>query len=263
MASVYDRVHPHMRNSYEQWLQTSDIRRMLGLIEQMGRSARVLELGCGTGNLTMQFLETGAEVTAVDMSAEMLSVLSAKLARSPHGVRCKVLEIDADGFLLGSSDASFDLIAMSSVAHHLPDYLGSTVHLAHLISPGGFLYLIHEPAHKTELTAAPLRRLWSIVPRATDRLLRRTRMDIALHRNWEQQDTRYADYHYHQQGIGIAAITQAVAPCGLRLFDASRYNAHETSFVSWLDNYWCARVRYEQFQRTYFRAIWRRDLEPA
>jgi hypothetical protein len=103
--------------------------------------------------------------------------------------------------------------------------------------------------------------LWSIVPRGADRLLRRTRASAALNRQWEQEDTRYADYHYHRDGISVRDISARLSPCHLSLWEISRYNAHETSLVSWLDNHWCARFRYEQFQRTYFRAIWRFELE--
>lgn len=258
-ARVYDTVHPHMRNSFEQRLQVKDIRRMVHAFAA-GAPRRVLDLGCGTGNLTVRFLEAGASVDAVDISTEMLAVLRSKLERVPawRG-RYHVHPRDVEGFL--ASDAGeFEIVSMSSVAHHLADYLETLEALARRIAPGGFLYLVHEPVHRTELTnhALALRRVWSIVPRGLDRLLRHTRMDSSLHREWQAQDTTFADFHYHRDGISVAEISQRLAPQGFGLTEASRYNAHETSLVSWLDNHWCSRFRYEQFQRTYFRAIWRR-----
>ncbi|PYR93747.1 MAG: hypothetical protein DMF84_08020 [Acidobacteria bacterium] len=258
-ARVYDTVHPHMRNSFEQRLQTKDIRRMVHAFAAEA-PRRVLDLGCGTGNLTVQFLEEGATVDGVDMSAEMLDVLRSKLERVPawRG-RYRVHQRDIEGFL-ASNAGEFEIVSMSSVAHHLADYLETLEALAQRITPGGFLYLVHEPAHRTEMTRSSfaLRRVWSIIPRGLDRLLRHTRMDSTLHREWEAQDTTFADFHYHRDGISMSAISQRLMPHGFGLAEASRYNAHETSLVSWLDNHWCSRFRYEQFQRTYFRAIWRR-----
>ena len=264
MAGLYDSVHPHMRNSYEQWLQTADIRMMLRHLRDSNNQPRVLDLGCGTGNLTMRFLEEGAMVTAVDMSTDMLQVLSRKLDASPAlAPRCKVVELDVDRFLAHAGDAEFDLASMSSVAHHLPDYVDSLERLARRIRPGGFLYLLHEPAHKAELARSheALRRLWSVIPRGANRMLRSADRRENEHQTWERQDTTYADYHYHRDGISVQAITDAIRPLGFDLVDLSRYNAHEASAVSWLDNYYCWRVRYEQFQRTYFRAIWRRRTD--
>jgi hypothetical protein len=195
------------------------------------------------------------------MSVEMLQVLASKVAASPDfASRCRIVERDVDGFLSSVGPETFDLASMSSVAHHLPDYVGSLAGLAARVRPGGYLYLLHEPAHKQELTRTfqSFRRLWSVIPRGTDRVLRNASMPKAEHRTWESQDTTYADYHYHRDGISVRAISEVIAPLSFDLVDLSRYNAHETSFVSWLDNYYCSRFRYEQFQRTYFRAIWQR-----
>ena len=266
-AGVYDRLHPHMQNTFEQWLQTRDIRHMVEIVRASGATRpNVLDLGCGTGNLTICFLSEGAAVTAVDLSAEMLDVLARKLASSPSWrERCQLLLADVDSFLGEVDTPQFDIVALSSVVHHLPDYIGSLSRLATRIRPGGFLYLVHEPAHRAEMTSTKLvlRRLWSVLPRLANRLLRRRNTDAALSQQWAKEDTTYADYHYHRDGVSVIALTEALAPAGFRLSDSSRYNAHESSIVSWLDNHWFAPFRYEQFQRTYFRAIWRRLGEPA
>jgi 2-polyprenyl-3-methyl-5-hydroxy-6-metoxy-1,4-benzoquinol methylase len=260
-AGVYDQLHPHMRNSFEQWLQSVDIRRMVTAVRaQSGSGAEVLDLGCGTGNLTVRFLEEGCRVTAVDMSREMLDVLAGKLARVPDWrERCQITQHDLDTF--AGRPGEFDIVSLSSVVHHLPDYLAVLVRLAASLRHGGFLYLVHEPAHRGEMTASrlALRRLWSAIPRGTNRLLRHRTTNATLHHQWQDEDTTYADYHYHRDGISVSAISSALAPGGLWLVDTSRYNAHESSFASWLDNYWFNRFRYEQFQRTYFRALWQRQ----
>jgi malonyl-CoA O-methyltransferase len=258
LAADYDQIHPHMWNSYEQCLQRRDIARML---RAGAGTSRVLELGCGTGNLTLQFLERGCDVVAVDMSPEMLAQLRRKIAACGGAGRCELRQADVDSFLESDGAAQFDVVAMSSVAHHLPDYRASLAALAERLRPGGFLYLVHEPVHRTELAASmlPLRRIWSVVPRGLDRALRALQGGHAdaAHR-WAAEDTTYADYHYHLDGISLAALEQVLGARGLRLLDSSRYNAHATSVASWLDNFCCAVIRYEQFQRAYFRALWQR-----
>jgi SAM-dependent methyltransferase len=199
-------------------------------------------------------------VTAVDLSREMLAVLSSKLAALGGPGRCEIRNSSIDDYLMSDPDRRFDIISMSSVAHHLPDYLETLDRLAQRINPGGYLYLVHEPCHRSEMVGDPagLRRLWSVLPRGLDRTLKTFKVDPSLHREWESHDTRFADYHYHRDGISTAAISGRLSRHGFNLTSVTRYNAHQTSFVSWLDNYWCAALRYEQFQRTYFRAVWQR-----
>jgi ubiquinone/menaquinone biosynthesis C-methylase UbiE len=257
LAADYDRLHPHMRNSYEQHLQRRDVLRMTAHPSQ----PHVLELGVGTGNLTMQFLEAGCRVTAVDMSGEMLRELQRKVERRGLAAQCEVAQADVDTFLAGDPRTGFNVIAMSSVAHHLPDYRSSLAGLAARLAPRGYLYLIHEPAHREELstTLLPLRRAWSVVPRGLDRVLRLFQpARQAANDQWHAQETEYVDYHYYRSGIGIADLTAVLTGSGLKLTSASRYNAHENGVVSWLDNFCFPAFRYEQFQRTYFRAIWQR-----
>lgn len=260
-AEYYDSVHPHMRNRFEQDLQRRDIRTMVDSIRPRTSAVRVLEIGCGTGNLTVEFLRRGCVVVGIDLSAEMVAVLRRKLTASALQDRAD-LRIQGVEQFLEHPDGRFDIVAMSSVAHHLPDYVASLTSLGRLITNGGMLYLIHEPAHRNEMArrALPLRRAWSVVPRALDRVLvnigsRNTHGTF----DWNDQDTRFADFHYHRDGVSVAAIQHALSEHGFSLTAEMRYNAHRTSAASWLDNRCCPGIRYEQFQRTYFRAIFTRD----
>jgi SAM-dependent methyltransferase len=51
---------------------------------------RVLELGCGSGRITLPMARAGAHVTGVDLSEEMLAALSRSLADEPAAVRSRV-----------------------------------------------------------------------------------------------------------------------------------------------------------------------------
>jgi 2-polyprenyl-3-methyl-5-hydroxy-6-metoxy-1,4-benzoquinol methylase len=90
-------------------------RRIALLIEhgRLGPSIRTLELGCGMGLLSGELARTGARLTAIDVSPEMIDEAR---RRSPGGaVAFEVLDAMDTGF----PDGSFDAIVGCSVLHHL------------------------------------------------------------------------------------------------------------------------------------------------
>ncbi|NLG84131.1 MAG: class I SAM-dependent methyltransferase [Firmicutes bacterium] len=56
----------------------------------------LLEVGAGSGRLTIPLARAGYELVAVDVSPSMLALLRAKLAREPEEVRRRVAIIEAD-----------------------------------------------------------------------------------------------------------------------------------------------------------------------
>ena len=56
----------------------------------------VLELGCGTGRVTLPLARQGVDVTGIDASRAMLEVLRAKLADEPSAVRRRVRVVAGD-----------------------------------------------------------------------------------------------------------------------------------------------------------------------
>jgi SAM-dependent methyltransferase len=76
MAEHYERFY-----GYDKPLHQRKIKRKAELMIAFGRiteKANVLELGCGTGAYTSHFMETGANITAVDLSAAMIDVARSK-----------------------------------------------------------------------------------------------------------------------------------------------------------------------------------------
>ena len=56
----------------------------------------ILELGCGTGRITLPFARQGLDVTGVDSSGSMLAVLRAKLAKEPADAQRRVRVVEGD-----------------------------------------------------------------------------------------------------------------------------------------------------------------------
>ena len=105
----------------------------------------VLEIGCGTGRLTIPLARAGHEVWAVDVSAAMLDQLRAKLAREAPEVRARVHVVRQDATALDLPVRDFRLAAIPfNVLMLIPDLAAErrmlTAAAAHL-APGGVLAL--------------------------------------------------------------------------------------------------------------------------
>ena len=95
-----------------------------------------MDLGCGTGQLTVALAGHVAHVLAVDTSAAMLEVLDRKLREAGVG-NVRTLQVD----LTCTADLGqeFDLIVSSMALHHISEPAALVVRLAGLLSPGGRL----------------------------------------------------------------------------------------------------------------------------
>lgn len=99
---------------------------------------RTLELGCGTGLVTVAMRTHVGQILAVDTSAGMLQVLEGKLQDAGiDGIR--TLRRDLTCEELGED--GFDLIFSSMTLHHIEDPVALVENLAALLAPGGRLAL--------------------------------------------------------------------------------------------------------------------------
>ena len=85
---------------------------LIGEWAQAKAGQKVLDLGTGTGNLTVQFVEAGCRVWGTDFSDEMLSIARKKLPQVTF------LESDlAQGWPAGL-EGGFDIVVSAYVFHH-------------------------------------------------------------------------------------------------------------------------------------------------
>ncbi|WP_411275183.1 methyltransferase domain-containing protein [Daejeonella sp.] len=99
---------------------------------------RILDLGCGTGNLTDQMFKSfpEAEIDALDISEEILNESRKRFSNTPT-----IRYIQADFKRMHLPPGSYDLIMSSIAIHHIDDpdkiKLYAEVYLA--LKPGGIL----------------------------------------------------------------------------------------------------------------------------
>ena len=139
----------------------------LMMIDQLIRphlkpGSRVLEVGCGAGNLLLQAAVPGSFPLALDLSMQALTFVRSRFQEvmsgkeGPSGFGCT----QAIGESLPFRDKSFDCVLMSEVIEHLEAPQISVGEAARVLCPGGFL-LITTPNYRS---------FWPIMEWAVDRL---------------------------------------------------------------------------------------------
>jgi SAM-dependent methyltransferase len=112
------------------WQRAMELGDFLGLLPPVA-GARVLDLGCGAGQLAGFLAEQGAaSVLGVDVSARMLA------QAEPHPrLRLERAAIED----LTCEPASFELVVSSLAFHYVADYAGLIRRIAGWLTPGGVL----------------------------------------------------------------------------------------------------------------------------
>jgi SAM-dependent methyltransferase len=87
----------------------------------------ILDLGCGDGQLTLRLATTGARVTGVDLSPEMLSAARAR------GVDAR----EGSAELLPFADRSFDAVFSNAVLHWIRNQDAMMAEVRRVLQPGG------------------------------------------------------------------------------------------------------------------------------
>ncbi|MFJ2817695.1 class I SAM-dependent methyltransferase [Streptomyces sp. NPDC087294] len=151
-----------------------------------GRPGEVLDLGCGTGSLSLLASEQGHRVTGVDLAPAMLALARAKLA----GRDAEFLVGDAAAPPVG--ERRFDAVLVRHVLWTLPDPAHVLRTWRGLLRPGGRLILVEGVWGTVDPAGIPADQLTALLaPIAPDVRVERLSDDPAL---WggPVEDERYA-----------------------------------------------------------------------
>ncbi len=116
--------------------QGDDLEALAGMVRERaaaGQGVRTLDLGCGGGHVSYAAAAAGADVTAYDLSPEMLAVVAAEAAR--RGLSIATAQGGAER--LRFADAAFDLVLSRYSAHHWRDFASGIAEAARVLRPGG------------------------------------------------------------------------------------------------------------------------------
>ena len=125
----------------------------------------VLELGAGTGRITLPLAQDGVQVHALDADPAMLAALRAKLSAQPPEVRDRVTVVDADMRSFELEDRFALVIApFRAFLHNVTeeDQLACLERVrAHLRPDGSFAFNIFHPSLEfMSQNAGPLTSVW-------------------------------------------------------------------------------------------------------
>jgi malonyl CoA-acyl carrier protein transacylase/acyl carrier protein len=112
----------------------------LDTLLQEKRSARIVEIGCGTGGTTKALLprlRPDDRYLATDISPRFVAALQSKL-----GVEGATLDISRPASEQGLADGSADIVVAANVLHATPNLRVTLANAVQLLAPGGALLLI-------------------------------------------------------------------------------------------------------------------------
>ncbi|WP_391209509.1 class I SAM-dependent methyltransferase [Psychrobacillus sp. L4] len=113
---------------------------MIKLLPSDIRNKKVLDAGCAAGWYTSQLVNLGADVTATDISPNMVAATKRRI-----GDKAEVLCLDLEK-KLPFEDESFDLIVSSLVLHYIKDWSKPFSEFRRILKPNGtLLFSVHHP----------------------------------------------------------------------------------------------------------------------
>jgi 2-polyprenyl-3-methyl-5-hydroxy-6-metoxy-1,4-benzoquinol methylase len=138
--------------------------------------ARVLDVGCGSGETALRFARSGSDVVAVDASPAMVAEVEQRASREDLSLACAVLRVEEIENALATE--AFDLVLCHNVLGYVPDPAAACSAFAALLADGGRVSItaanrLAEPL-RVALMDHDLDR--ALVAAESDRLTRASRM---------------------------------------------------------------------------------------
>jgi ubiquinone/menaquinone biosynthesis C-methylase UbiE len=133
-ASTFDDETGHGLFSDEQrqaWLDL--LARLAGRAPQ-----RVLDVGCGTGFLTLMLAELGHDVTGIDLSPQMIDRARRKAEQASLQIDFRI----GDAVAIDSADETYELVVARHLIWTLPNPQRGVAEWLRVLRPGGRLILI-------------------------------------------------------------------------------------------------------------------------
>lgn len=114
------------------------------LLDRYGLSGalRILDLGCGTGEITRRLAERYPQATLLGIDILDSNLAVARRASAWFGARIGYRQGDA--FALDLADAGFDLVVCRHLSQAVPDFPQVLAEITRVLAPGGWLHLLSE-----------------------------------------------------------------------------------------------------------------------
>lgn len=94
----------------------------------------VLDFGCGDGAQTIEFINSGCKIIALDLEHSYLQTLTDQL--NNHGIG-KIIAVQYDGSYLPLATSSIDIVVSYEVIEHVLDEAEALRDIHRVLKPGG------------------------------------------------------------------------------------------------------------------------------
>jgi len=129
VRTFFDEPQHYLRSDVEIRLRAEVVSELLG---EVG-SGRILDIGCGDGRISLQFLKADVDLTLLDLSEQMLEV-ARKRTPADHAARVRFVQGD---ILSYRPEAPFDVVLCLGVLAHVDSVEEAVAQIASFVAPGG------------------------------------------------------------------------------------------------------------------------------
>lgn len=226
---------PHIKHASLRDLYGQLVLRVFDASKQNSPLPTILDLGAGEGSVTLPFLELGAKVIAVDISQRQLDTLREKCRGYADRLEIRCGDINE---ILNDPNVKFDVVAVNSFLHHIPDYLTLIDRCAANLSPRGIFFSFQDPL-RYDTVALPARwftdigyLLWRMSRGSKGDVLGGIRRRIRRRRGIYLDDCRQdnAEYHMVRNGVDQHAIKEVLEKRGFECQLISYYSTQNSVF---------------------------------
>lgn len=146
-------IDPKDRRGYKnRYIASLRDRAILNVLKDIPRAARILDFGCGSGNLSRTLAERGYRPVGVDISFDLL--------KYTHGVGQNSLFVQFDGEHLPFPSNCFDACVTYVVLNYIVDtdlLFRGLAEIIRVLKPGGLLVAIEQTTRKRRFKSAEMK----------------------------------------------------------------------------------------------------------
>ena len=141
LAAIYTQDYALLADTERGLTHVSELKRMtarhyLELIANYrgGHGGRLLEVGCGQGDLIGEAADLGYQVTGADVSRHACQIAQKRIGTKGHVICGGIESIEEPA-------ESFDVVVLADVIEHVRNPAEALAHLHRLLKPGGTLFI--------------------------------------------------------------------------------------------------------------------------
>lgn len=145
IAPAYDFMNMAMTFGLHRYWRNRALSMLARRLPQPPASLRILDVACGTGDVTFRLARMfapRATIDGIDLSKGMLAVARRRLAAMPAAQRRAVIFTEGDCLALPYADSSFDAVTVAYGVRNFANLRAGYAEMLRVLKPGGTLCVI-------------------------------------------------------------------------------------------------------------------------